>query len=223
MWNGTAATLKPKPISSRPRPSAAMSGSGFPASWAPMRTEVGRAGRAVDQGDAVEQEARGERPDQEVLERRLGGERVDAVVAGQDVHRHRHHLEAQEQDDEVLRPAQEHHAGGGQEDQRIVLGRQQLLALQVAEREQDGRAGGEQRDRRPPRSGTDRAPPSGPGRPARRRSTQSAARPAALNSTPAKLSHPASRLSSAVSCRQLTTSRTTSVQAVSRPPAGGPG
>ncbi len=36
MWNGTAATLKAMPISSRPRPSAAMSGSGRPASCAPM-------------------------------------------------------------------------------------------------------------------------------------------------------------------------------------------
>ena len=47
--------------------------------------------------------------------------------------------------------------------------------------------------------------------------TQSQARPAALTAiSPAKLSHPASRLSSAVSCRQLTTSRTTSDQPVSR-------
>ena len=37
--------------------------------------QVRGAGRAVDQGDAVEQEARGERADQEVLERRFGGER----------------------------------------------------------------------------------------------------------------------------------------------------
>ena len=75
MWNGTAATLKPKPMSRSPRPSAAMSGSGRPASCAPMRRQVGRAGRAVDQRDAVEQEAGGERAEQEVLERRLGGER----------------------------------------------------------------------------------------------------------------------------------------------------
>ncbi len=40
MWNGTAATLNPKPISRRPRPRAAMSGSDFPASWAPMRLRL---------------------------------------------------------------------------------------------------------------------------------------------------------------------------------------
>ncbi len=40
MWNGTAATLKPKPISRRPRPSAAMSGSGLPESCAPMRLRL---------------------------------------------------------------------------------------------------------------------------------------------------------------------------------------
>ena len=36
MWNGTAATLKPKPISSRPSPSEAINDMGFPASCAPM-------------------------------------------------------------------------------------------------------------------------------------------------------------------------------------------
>ncbi len=72
----------------------------------------------------------------------------EPVVPGQDVHRHRHHLEPQEQDDEVLCPAQEHHAGRGQENQGIVLGRQQPLALHVSEGKQDGRAGREQRDPR---------------------------------------------------------------------------
>ena len=64
------------------------------------------------------------------------------VVSRQHVHRHRHHLEAEEQHDEVLGPAEEHHPGRGQQDQRVVLGRQQALALDVAEREQDGRPGG---------------------------------------------------------------------------------
>ena len=36
MWNGTAETLKPMPMSSSPRPSDAISGSGRPASWAPI-------------------------------------------------------------------------------------------------------------------------------------------------------------------------------------------
>ena len=98
--------------------------------------------------------------------------------------------------------------------QRVILRREQLLALQVAERQQDGRAGGEQRDpsgrvaERIERHHLRQAVRHDAVHPergrARRRST--ARRRSSAS--------PASRLSSAVSCRQLTTSRTTSVQAV---------
>jgi hypothetical protein len=73
MWNGTAATLKPKPTSTS---SAPATNSGLPATGESGqelrdRAQVGGAGRAVDQGDAVEQESARERAQQEVLERRL--------------------------------------------------------------------------------------------------------------------------------------------------------
>ena len=146
MWNGTAATLNPNPMIRSPSPSDAIRPSGLPASCAPGEREIGGAGRAIDQRDAVEQETRRERPDQEILERRLGRERVRPVEAGEHVDRDRHHLEPEKQDDEVLRPAEEHHAGGREQHERVVLRRQQPLPLEVPEREENRGARAEQRD-----------------------------------------------------------------------------
>ena len=106
LWNGTSATLKPKPTSSSPTPigSSGAKGSGTDSGAMPCADlrQVGRAGRAVDQRDAVEEEAAGERAQQEVLQRRLARPRVPAVEAGQDVQRQREDFERQEDDQEVV-------------------------------------------------------------------------------------------------------------------------
>ena len=75
MWNGTAATLNPKPTSSSAMPTSS-SGLRSQAAASAMRSrdrgEVRRARRAVHERDAVQQERRRERAEQEVLERALG-------------------------------------------------------------------------------------------------------------------------------------------------------
>jgi hypothetical protein len=141
MWNGTAEILNPRPMSRRPSPRLAGElGAG--------QREAGGPGSAVHQRDAVEQEPRGEGADQEVLERGLGAERIHPVVAGQDVHRDRHHLEAEEEHDQVFGAGEEHHPDGGEQHQRVVLRRQEPLPLEIPEREQNGAGGREERDGR---------------------------------------------------------------------------
>src|SRR5206468_6877690 len=54
--------------------------------------KVGRAGRAVDQRDAIEQKARREGTEQEVLHRRLARRQALLEEAGHDVERERHEL-----------------------------------------------------------------------------------------------------------------------------------
>ena len=71
MWNGTAATLKPSPTSRSAKPSEQHAV--VRAAWSCARNvgdagEVRRAGRAVDERDAVEEDRRRERAEQEVLE-----------------------------------------------------------------------------------------------------------------------------------------------------------
>ena len=95
--------------------------------------EVGRAGRAVDERDAVEEHRRRERAEQEVLEAGLLRREAPAVERGEHVQRDRQDLERQEDRDEVVGRRHQHHAGGRAEHQREVLGPLEVLALQVAD------------------------------------------------------------------------------------------
>src|SRR5688572_31202776 len=66
----------------------------------PYTTLFRSAGGAVDHRHAVEQQARGQRAEHEVLHRRLGGERRVAVERDQRVQAERHQLQAEEQREE---------------------------------------------------------------------------------------------------------------------------
>ena len=91
--------------------------------------EVDRAGVAVEQGRAEEEERRAERAEQEVLERRLLREQAAAAgEAREDVERQREHLERDEHADEVVRRREEHHAEDREHRQREDLGRQRTRA-----------------------------------------------------------------------------------------------
>ena len=98
--------------------------------------EVGRAGPAVDERDAVEEHRRRERAEQEVLEPGLLRRGAAAVERGEHVQRDREDLERQEDRDEVVGRRHQHHAGGRAQHQREVLGPFEVLAFQVARREQ---------------------------------------------------------------------------------------
>ncbi len=82
-----------------------------------------RPGEAVDQRDAVEEEAGRERAEQEVLERRLLAEQAPAPgQPAQQVERQGQHLERDEHGEQVVGRREEHHAAHGEHRQRVDLG-----------------------------------------------------------------------------------------------------
>ena len=81
------------------------------------------AGGAVDQGQAVEEERRGEGAEQEVLDRRLLREQpAPAGQAADQVQRQAEHLERHEHDQQVVGGGEQHHAADGEGGQRVDLG-----------------------------------------------------------------------------------------------------
>ena len=72
MWNGTALILKARPASTKTRPNSRPSDGAPRPNAAAMPAKLGRAGEAVEQRDAVEQDAAGERAEHEIFEARLG-------------------------------------------------------------------------------------------------------------------------------------------------------
>ena len=82
-----------------------------------------RAGVAVEQRDAVQEERRGERAEQEVLERRLLGEQPPAAgQPAQQVERQREHLERDEHRQQVVGGREQQHAADREHQQREDLG-----------------------------------------------------------------------------------------------------
>ena len=85
--------------------------------------ERDRAGVPVEQREAVEEERRGERPQQEVLDRGFLAEQpTSAGQAAQQVQRERQDLERDEQDQQVVGRGEQHHAGDREHHQREDLG-----------------------------------------------------------------------------------------------------
>ncbi len=83
--------------------------------------QVERAGDAVDQRDAVQQNRRAHRAEHEVLHRRFGRLLFVLEVAGEDVARQRHQLEADVDRGEMDARGHEHHAAEGEGHERVVL------------------------------------------------------------------------------------------------------
>ena len=73
--------------------------------------EVRRAGRAVHQRHAVQQEASRECAEQEILQRGLGGACPAAIKPGEHVDRERHELDAEKDQHQVARADEQQHAG----------------------------------------------------------------------------------------------------------------
>ncbi len=146
MWNGTALTLKKKPTSSsadagqeQARPPGLGDARG-------QLVEQHRARRAVQQRDAVEEEAGREGAQQEVLQRALVRRRLLADEPGQDVEADRHRLQPDEQRDQAAGRGQRHHARRGEQDERVHLAVVPTQAREVRDRERDAGDGAEQDD-----------------------------------------------------------------------------
>ncbi len=87
------------------------------------RGEVHGPGVAVEQRRAVEEEARGEGAEQEVLERGLLAQQATATgEAAQQVEREREHLEADEHRQQVVGRGEQHHPEDREHHERVDLG-----------------------------------------------------------------------------------------------------
>ena len=80
--------------------------------------QAGRVGEAVEQAEAEEQEGGGHSAEEEVFERGFRGVRAVLVERGEDVEGEAEQFERDEDDEQVLRADQEHHAGGGDQDEQ---------------------------------------------------------------------------------------------------------
>ena len=124
VWNGPTEPLNSRPTtSSASPPNSSVSDRAEPAD---ARRDVGephRARVAVEQREAVEEERRGERAEQEVLDRRLL--RQQPAAPGQPAHqvqRQAQHLERDEHRQQVVRRDEGHHPAEREQREREDLG-----------------------------------------------------------------------------------------------------
>ncbi len=92
---------------------------------------------AVDERDPVDEDARRERSEDEVLRGRLEGLRLALEIAREDVLRERHQLERDHDRGEVRSGGHEEHADRRKEDQAVVLAARVGRHADESQREQD--------------------------------------------------------------------------------------
>ncbi len=142
MWYGTAPSLKAMPETTNTSPKSRIARLPPPRSTRVRDAlDVERAGGAVDHRHAVEQHARGQRAQHEVLHRRLGGRVRPPVHRHHRVQRQRLQLEAEVEREEAV--GRDHHHHAEQREQRQHEG---LAAEQPARREVAARVEQHQRD-----------------------------------------------------------------------------
>ena len=122
------------------------SGAEAPRRGARCRTslDVDAPGGGVDQGYAVEEKGRAEGAEEEILEGRFNGPQAPFQEPAEDVDGEGHHLQPDEDRDEAVRRDHRHHAEDGEEQERVVLARDDLLAPRIAE----GDEGDQEEDQR---------------------------------------------------------------------------
>ena len=118
-------------------PTTRSGAAGFAAERLRDARERERAGRAVDERDPVDEDARRERAEDEVLRGRLEGLRLALEVAGEDVLRERHELERDDDRHEVRPGRHEEHADGREEDEAVVLAARVRRRADEPQREED--------------------------------------------------------------------------------------
>ena len=101
---------------------------------------------AVDHGNAVEKERRGERAEQEILERCFVGNQRAAAETDQHVGGNRAHLQADESGDEFVGAREDAHPGGREQNQRVIFAALDTFAIEIVERAENGERGGDDDD-----------------------------------------------------------------------------
>ena len=148
MWNGTAPSLNARPATTNTVPRTSTDLLIWPVPIAlNTSADVERAGGAVHHRQAVEQEAARQGAEDEVLHRRLGGQDVVAAHRHQGVEAQRHQLEAEIDDQEVVRRDHHQDAEQGEHREREQLALQHLALGGVGpgvDQRHHHRQGGEQ-------------------------------------------------------------------------------
>ena len=121
MWNGTALILKARPASTNTSPNSSPSDGAPRAERRGDAGEAGRPGEAVEQRNAVEQDAAGKRAEHEIFEARLGRALVGAAVGGEHVAREAVQLEPDVERDQARRRDHDAHADRGEQDQHRIF------------------------------------------------------------------------------------------------------
>ena len=104
-----------------------------------MAAMDGGAGGSEAERDAVEEECGGEAAEQEVFDGGLGGGGLALAEAREDVGGDRGDLKADEDHEQLDRASHEHHAGGAEEHERVVLAGVRVgRAFEVVERGEQG-------------------------------------------------------------------------------------
>ncbi len=132
MWKGAAPSLNAMPATTNTRPKTAQHAVGLAAldRVGHARELEGTRG-AVDHGQAVEQQSRGERAQHEVLHRGLGGAGGIALQGHHRVLGERHQLEAEVEREEVVRRDHHHHPERAEEREAEELAGEEVAHLQV--------------------------------------------------------------------------------------------
>ena len=109
-------------------------------------TQVRRPGQAIHQRHAVQQDAERERTEQEILDRRFVRSLIRLDEPGQNVERHRHRLEADEDGNQIDSAGHDHHAERGAQNEEVVLAWARAFDLQVPDRHQHGDQRSDEKD-----------------------------------------------------------------------------
>ena len=102
------------------------------------------AGEAIDQGCAIEQQARGQGAEDEVFQPGLGGAGIVTVDGGDDVERQAEQFEAHIERHEVIGRDHHHHADGGEEQQHGEFEAREALLFEEIHRQHEAHGGAEQ-------------------------------------------------------------------------------
>ena len=152
MWNGAAPSLNAMPVTTNTSPRTRMRSVPVLRRRADT-SEVQGPRRPVHHRHPVEQHPGGERPQHEVLHRRLGGDRRVAVEGDHRVEREREQLEPEVHGEEIRSRHEHHHPEQREEPEdevlaaRLLPDRVRRCALQVEEQEPADHEGRELEDR----------------------------------------------------------------------------
>ena len=102
------------------------------------RVETGGAGKAVNHRRAIEQHARSERAEDEILQARFGRADVVTMESGNDIEREALQFERDIERDEIVRRDHHHHAGRGEQHQHGIFRPRDAFALVVLHGEDQG-------------------------------------------------------------------------------------